>query len=241
MLGDAFGDMIARCWAAGVTPGSSYEIVEREDGFIAAMDASRYFRPRSEWPVEEVWACDDAKGRVLDIGCGAGRHALDLWERGIDVVGLEPSRGAADVARDRGIPVIDGTIETLSGDHGTWDTFLMLGNNLGLLASRDQSEFVFERLADVSRSGARILASGNDPYRTESPEHLAYHERNRSAGRMGGQLRLRIRDRHVATDWFDYLMLTPDELADLVEPTSWRLDEVRAGDGAGYLAVITLP
>jgi SAM-dependent methyltransferase len=241
MLGDAFGDMIARCWAAGAKPGCSFEIVEREDGFIAAADATKYFTRRSDWPAEEAWACDDAKGRVLDIGCGAGRHAVDLWERGIEVVGLEPSRGAADVARDRGIPVIDGTIESLSGDHGTWDTFLLLGNNLGLLQSRDRSEFVLERLADVSRSGARILATGADPYRTESPEHLSYHERNRAADRMGGQLRLRVRDRHIATDWFDYLLASPDELAELVEPTSWTLDEIRPGSGHGYLAVMTLP
>jgi SAM-dependent methyltransferase len=241
MLGDAFGDMIARCWAAGATPGSAFEIVERSDGFIAAKDAITYFSPRDAWPAHEVWACDEAKGRILDIGCGAGRHAVDLWERGIEVVGLEPSRGAADVARDRGIPVIDGTIASLSGDHGTFDTFLMLGNNLGLLESREQAEFVLDRLADVSRSGARILATGNDPYATVDPRHLAYQEHNRSTGRMSGQLRLRVRDRHAATDWFDYLLVSPDELADLIAPTVWRLDEVRPGDKAGYLAVMTLP
>jgi SAM-dependent methyltransferase len=241
MLGDAFGDMIARCWAAGATPGSAYEIVEREDGFIAATDAIRYFTTRDEWPVHEVWACDEAKGRVLDIGCGAGRHAVDLWERGIEVVGLEPSRAAADVARDRGVPVIDGTIDTLCGDHGTFDTFLLLGNNLGLLESRERTETVLDRLADVSRSGARVFAAGTDPYATTAPEHLAYHAANRAAGRMGGQLRLRVRDRHAATDWFDYLLVSPDELAELIAPTVWRLDEVRPGDGAGYLAVLTLP
>ena len=87
----------------------------------------------------------------------------------------------------------------------------------------------------------RILATGNDPYATVSPEHRTYHERNRAAGRMGGQLRLRVRDQHTATDWFDYLLASPAELADLVAPTAWRLDEVRTGDGAGYLAVMTLP
>ena len=225
MLGDAFGDMIARCWAAGVTPGSSYEIVEREDGFIAATDATKYFRSRADWPSEEVWACDEVKGRVLDIGCAAGRHAVDLWERGIEVVGLEPSRGAADVARDRGIPVIDGRVDALTGDHGTFDTFLMLGNNLGLLESREHSEFVLERLADVARSGARILATGQDPHPTDAAR---------------GHLRMRVRDRYVASDWFDWLELSPGELAELVEPTSWTLDEVRPGDGHGYLAVMSL-
>jgi SAM-dependent methyltransferase len=37
--------------------------------------------------------------RVLDLGCGPGRHALALAERGIDVVGLDISERFIDLAR----------------------------------------------------------------------------------------------------------------------------------------------
>jgi len=239
-IGDAFGRMIARCWAAGVVPGASYEIVERSDGFIAATDAVKYFGERPSWLVEEAWACDAATGRVLDIGCGPGRHALDLQDRGLDVTGLEPSRGAADVARDRGITVIDGSLETMSEEDGVFDTLLLLGNNLGLLGTARQAPTVLDTLAVIAKPGARILATGADPYSTSSPEHLAYHERNRAEGRLGGQLVIRVRDRELSTDWFDYLLVSPDELADVVAPSPWRLDEVRKGDGSGYLAIMSL-
>jgi hypothetical protein len=43
---------------------------------------------------------------------------------------------------------------------------------------------------------------------------------------MGGSLRIRIRHRELATPWFDYLLVSPDEMARLVEGTGWELGEV---------------
>jgi SAM-dependent methyltransferase len=220
-------------------PGAALEIVERDDGFIAATDAARYFGPPSVWPAEETMACDLAEGRVLDIGCGPGRHAVELRRRGLDVTGLEPSPAAAEVAEHRGVPVLRRTIEQVGPDGSGWDTFLLLGNNLGLLGSPEHAGAVLDRLAGAARPGARILAAGNDPYRTEAPEHLAYHARNRALGRPGGQLRIRVRDRSLATPWFDYLNVSRTELAGIVAPSRWRL-EIRDGDDPGYLAVLRL-
>lgn len=39
--------------------------------------------------------------RVLDVGCGTGRHALELARRGVDVVGIDISQRFVDIARSR--------------------------------------------------------------------------------------------------------------------------------------------
>src|SRR6266550_1823142 len=39
--------------------------------------------------------------RVLDVGCGPGRHALALARRGIDVVGVDIAQRFIDIARER--------------------------------------------------------------------------------------------------------------------------------------------
>ena len=62
-----------------------------------------------------------------------------------------------------------------------------------------------------------------DPYTTEDPDHLAYHEANRRAGRMPGQLTLRVRHRRFATPWFGYLFVSADELRSLVANADWQI------------------
>ena len=42
-----------------------------------------------------------AGDRVLDVGCGTGRHALELARRGIDVVGVDISERFVEIARSR--------------------------------------------------------------------------------------------------------------------------------------------
>jgi len=53
------------------------------------------------------------------------------------------------------------------------------------------------------------------------------------ADTLPGQARLRVRDGAVATEWFDYLFLPPDELPSLLDGTPWRLREVHQ-QGAAY-------
>ena len=44
-----------------------------------------------------------AKGSILDVGCGAGSHSLYLQEKGLKVKAIDISKGAIDVAKQRGI------------------------------------------------------------------------------------------------------------------------------------------
>ncbi len=57
--------------------------IERDDGHIDADWAlKRYFSRFRQWQPSERQAIALCRGRILDIGCGAGRHALHLQEKG---------------------------------------------------------------------------------------------------------------------------------------------------------------
>ncbi|MBO0729731.1 MAG: class I SAM-dependent methyltransferase [Acidimicrobiaceae bacterium] len=214
------------------------EVVERDDGFLQAHREPRYFQPIRRWPEPERRAMRLVRGRVLDVGCGPGRVVLHLQARGIEVVGIDISPLAVRVARARGVRdarVL--ALEDAGPALGTFRTVVMFGSNFGLLRSRDAAPRLLRHLGRVTAEDARILAGSMDAYMTDDPVHLAYHERNRARGRMAGQLRIRIRHLQYATPWFDYLLASPAEMAELAMAGGWRLERT-IGAGPYYVGVL---
>jgi SAM-dependent methyltransferase len=222
---DAYGRLILGYHETG----KGIEIVERDDGFINANanGPAAYFYPFRRWPKAERTAMRYARGRVLDVGCGAGRVALHLQERGHDVVGIDLSPLAVEVARRRGAKDVRELQVTRIGPRlGLFDTIVMFGANFGLSGSRRRAPWLLRRFRSISSEGARILAESVNPYKTDNPDHLAYHRRNKRRGRMPGQLRIRIRHGRYRTPWFDYLLASPEEMAELADGTGWELRRV---------------
>jgi SAM-dependent methyltransferase len=238
-IGDGYGEMMLAALEEG---GAVLEIVEREDGFIMAsrFGPDLYFSPYHKWPSRQRRAFRFVRGRVLDVGAGAGRIALHLQEKGHNVVAIDASPGTIEVCRRRGVrDARVMRIEQVDDSLGRFDTVVMYGNNLGLLSSKTKAPRILRRLARITSERGRIIGECLDPYTTDNPDHLAYHERNRRRGRMGGQIRIRIRFRETASPWFDYLFLSRPELEEILGGTGWRLVRTIEGDDAGlYVAVI---
>jgi SAM-dependent methyltransferase len=252
VIGDVFGEMIRDAYAVrtgigprplagGRVPRPVIEIIERDDGLVNGAPADHYLAEPDEWQPHDHRALRLVRGAVLDVGAGAGRTALELQRRGTAVTGLDTSAGAIEVARRRGLrDTVLNTVDAYARSAARYDTFLLLGNNLGLIEGPARAPAFLAALAELARPGARIIAQGTDPYGTTDPVHVAYHQRNRDRGRLGGQLRLRLRYRLLATEWFDYLNCSAEELESLLAGTRWRLTSVDAEDRPYYLAVMEL-
>ena len=217
-----------------------YEIIERDDGFIGLSGGpAPYFTDYRDWSAHQKRAMRFVKGRVLDIGCGAGRACLYLQGRGHEVTGIDVSPGAIDVCRQRGVRdarVL--SITRVSAGLGRFGTILMLGNNFGLFGSFKRARWLLRKLRGITGEGARIIAESLEPYATDEACHLAYHELNRGRGRMAGQLRIRVRYQTYATAWFDYLLVSQDEMKSILDGTGWRLARTLEGNRGIYIAVI---
>lgn len=238
-LGDAFGALLLACWEAGTAPGEVWEFVERDDGLLSAADAARYFAAPADWGGLDTWACQRTSGRVLDIGCGAGRHSLLLQTLGHDVVALDVSPGAIEVCRRRGVwqPVLGTVFDLRATDIVPFDTLLLLGHNLGLLQDAHHAHAMLATLATLAAPNAVLIGQSHDPLATTNSLHLAYHHRNRALGHLPGQARIRVRHGNLATDWFDYLFASVAELELLVAGSAWQIEQIEA-DGASYIAVL---
>ncbi|WP_083983189.1 methyltransferase domain-containing protein [Actinomadura hibisca] len=229
---DGFGAAIRDLYDLGPAPGRVLQVIEREDGCVSLEDMYRYYTSPDEWPAAERRAVALARGRVLDIGCAAGRHMLAM-DGDREVIGIDPSAGAVAVAQAQGLDARLGTVLD-PGDIGRFDTIALLGGNLGLLGSREEAPAVLYSLARLARPGAQLLAIGHDPTRNPLPEHRAYHQTNRKRGRLPGQVRMRVRYRTWKSAWFNRLLVTPDDLAVLLEGSAWTLGEVTYSGPVGF-------
>lgn len=225
---DAFGRMLLD----HLEGRRAHEVVERSDGYVdVAGGPQAYFEPFRRWAPVERRAMRHVRGRVLDVGVGAGRVALHLQERGHDVVGIDNSPLTVEVARSRGVKDVRLlAFRDVSAKLGVFDTVVMMGNNFGLFGSASGARRLLRRLARMTSDDARIVAGSRDPYSTDNPAHLRYHEQNRAQGRMAGQLRLRIRHGMYVGRWFDYLLVSPDEMRTLAKSGGWTVETVIGPD-----------
>jgi SAM-dependent methyltransferase len=233
---DGYGQMLL----AALDGRDTFEIVERDDGFIDASSygSTMYLAPFRRWRALDRKAMRFVRGRTLDVGCGGGRVCLHLQERGQEVVGIDISPGAVEVCRRRGVHDVRlCSVDDVDESFGVFDTIVMLGNNFGLFGSAAKAKRLLRRFHRLTADRGRIVAETRDVHRTDDPAHLAYLKRNRARGRMSGQIRIRVRYRDQATPWFDYLMVSKDELEELLDGTGWHLGRALESEDT-YVAVI---
>ena len=181
-----------------------------------------------------------AKGRILDIGCGAGRHSLYLQQKGFDVTGIDISPGAVKVCKFRGLKKV--FVRPIAGvdkfTPNSFDTILMLGNNFGLFGSAKGMKQLLKKLYRISSPDARVIAGTRNPYKTNDPNHLQYLRLNKLRGRMPGQIRMRARFAKTVGAWFDYLFVSPEEMQEILSDTNWRVERFIGAEEPTYFAVI---
>ena len=233
---DAFGQMMWAYYKAKEV----CEIVERDDGYFSAYHGPKiYFSEYKDWPLIAQKAIQFAKGRVLDIGCGAGRHSLYLQRKGFDVLGIDNSPLAIKICKLRGLKkTIVMSLEEVDFKPDSFDTILMMGGNFGLLGSLTKAKRLLKRFHKMTSKDALIIAETRDPYQTDNPAHLEYHKSNKKRGRMSGQTKIRVRFEKTVTEWFDWLMVSEEEMRKLLQGTGWKVSEFIESKNSRYIAVI---
>lgn len=214
-------------------------LLEVDDGYVTpAMPAAAFFLPPAAWSDHELRVLRSAPpGPVLDLGCGAGRHALHFQSLGHEVTAVDISPGAIDVCRARG--VADARLRNLAEPptDRRWMTILLMCGNLGLAGGWPETRALLADLASTAGPGAVVIADSIDPTLMEDEHSRVHRRRNEEAGRPAGQTRLRIRYGSTVTPWWDLLNVPSADVQPLVAGTGWRV-ELHIADGVDHYLVL---
>ena len=207
--------------------------IERDDGYVDEHMIGQYFDGHDRFPEIEKKALRHAKGRVLDIGVGAGRHSLYLQRNGLDVVGIDISDNALEVCRRRGVKKLRKMSACdLKFEKGSFDSAIAFCNNFGLCGSIKGVEGMMKRLHRIISDDGVFLAESIHPTDTKKRAHVRYHRMNIARGKPPGQVKLRIKYRGKTGGWFDLLMVTPEEMRQICDRTGWKISRTYKGKPA---------
>jgi SAM-dependent methyltransferase len=190
----------------------------------ASSGCRTWFSDYDNWFKREQSAIACAKGRVLDIGCAAGRHALYLQERGHRVVATDNSPGAIEVCRRRGVEdarVL--SVTALSSRLGIFDTIVMFGNNFGLVGNLRRGRWLLRRLKGMTAPDGIILAGSGYSESNQSAEFMARVAENRREGRLPGEFTLRPRYRGHVSPPMKWLYASKSDMTTILHGTGWQV------------------
>lgn len=212
-MGDAFGRAILDTLRGERTGRVEYrQAVESGDGPVdvgqsdepegARKDAAveRYFASPEEWPDREHALLDGLDGRILDLGCGAGRHALHLQDRpGISaVVAVDVSPRAVIAAWERGIErSVVAHPSALPFSDDALDHVVCLSSQLCSGRSLDDVAATLREAARVTRPSGTLVADCVDPRESDDWDWFGYAD---DPGRVSGGGRSTSRTRVTARE-----------------------------------------
>lgn len=226
-------------WSRGKT---DPETLERDDGLTeTGAGYDLYVAPVQDWLPAERRALRFVRGRVADVGCGAGRVALHLQDHGYDVVGFDSSPLAVRATRASGVVHARCmAVDALAADIGSFDTLVLYGNNFGVFGTPARTRRILTAWGRRARPGTRILAGSTNPYCGGAPGITrAYYFRNVERGLMPGQIRLRLHYGGHVSPWFPWLFVSRREMRTLLRGTGWHQSQViGATPSDPYVAVL---
>jgi len=178
------------------------------------MPVDIFFRREEEMPDIELEAMDLCEGRILDVGGGAGSHALILQERGFDITALDISPIAVEIMKKRGVVnAVEGDIFSYQGEK--FDTLLFLMNGIGLTGTMEGfNKFLIHAKSLLNEDGQLLFDSSDIKYLYEDAEMPADH--------YYGEVSYQYEYNNEKGDWFNWLYIDPQLLKKTAKEAGWE-------------------
>ncbi|MDM1408723.1 methyltransferase domain-containing protein [Myroides sp. DF42-4-2] len=202
------------------------------------MDVSYWFRSYKEMPELEQLALKKSKGKILDIGCGAGSHALYLQEKNLDVTAIDISPKAVEACQLRGVKKVQ-LLNVLDLKDQQYDTLLLLMNGTGIFGRLIHITRYLEHLKSLLTPTGQILIDSSD---------LIYmFDEDEDGGKWipmdnkdyYGELVFQVHYKGETEDAFDWLYLDYNTLQNAAHGSGLECELVYEGENYEYLARLT--
>jgi len=206
--------------------------VHDEYGPNQEMPVRIYFRAEKEMPALELKALELCKGKVLDIGAGAGSHALALQKRGFEVTAIDIAPKAVKVMKARGVHQAT-TQDIFSFKGQRFDTLLLLMNGIGLSGTIAGLERFLNHARSLLLPGGQLLFDSADVA-------YLYEDEPFPMNRYYGEIKCRYEYKKQKSAWLTWLYIDRNTLYYEASKMGWETEIITEDNNNQYLAKLTL-
>lgn len=200
------------------------------------MPVAHLFRSYHEMPPLEQRALNEARGKVLDVGAGAGCHALALQERGLDVTAVDISPLSCETMKERGVANVECVNIFNQRFQERFDTLLLLMNGTGIAGKLSRLPQLLSRLKQLMNPGAQILIDSSDlRYVYEDEDGVLDVDLD---GAYYGEVDYQMTYRNIIGKSFDWLYADSVVLAECCRQCGLKCEILAQGQHYDYLARI---
>ena len=205
------------------------------------LPAAYFFRTLLAMPDLERQALDECRGRVLDLGAGAGCHTLELQSRGFaQVRAIDQSAGAVRVMQARGVreAAQHDILAARPAAEPPYDTLLLLMNGLGLAGTLEGLDKFLAHARTLLAPDGQILATSSDvSYLFEDEDGALVFDLNAN---YYGEVTYQFTYQNQTGKPFPWLFLDAALLEDTARQAGYQVDFLGHDDQNQYLVRLTL-
>lgn len=214
----------------GKRPGKLWII--NQYGPKEAMPVAIYFRQYNDMPLLEQTALQHCKGKVLDIGAGAGSHALWLQQKRLDVTAIDTSAKAVEVMQHRGVKnALHQNIFNYT--HAAFDTLLLLMNGIGLVNTIPGLKLFLQHAKQLLSPGGQLLFDSSDVAYIYDGKQLPLQH-------YYGEIAYRYEYKKQKTDWFTWLYIDKQLLRAIAVAEGYTVKMLAEDEYGQYLVRLKL-
>jgi SAM-dependent methyltransferase len=198
------------------------------------MSVAYLFRSYNEMPKIEQKALELARGKVLDVGCGAGSHSLYLQDtKKLEVVSIDISIKAIETCQLRGLRNAQ-LQNILDLKNETFDTILLLMNGTGIFSTIKKIPKYLQKLKSLLKPNGQILIDSSDIiYMFDEDDHGGKWI---SSEKYYGELTYRISYKNETEEPFPWLYLDFNTFQELANTNGLQCKLILQGEHYDYLA-----
>ena len=206
------------------------------------MSVSYLFRSYDEMPILEQKALQLSKGKILDVGCGAGSHSLYLQnEKNLEVLAIDISDYAINACQLRGIKntKVQNILDLDSNDSASkYDTILLLMNGTGIFGTLKDTTKYLQKLKSLLNPHGQVLIDSSDIiYMFDEDEEGAY---SIPAEGYYGELEFTVSYKGEKENPFPWLYLDYNTLQNAALANGLKCELIQEGEHYDYLAKISI-